>query len=80
MERPDTIIHVCMGGERNLYECHFYFGSIAAIFDVFTPDELGITKEELWQFHLSPDNPFRNEKCSIFKGKLNRKKQLINRG
>lgn len=64
----DTVYHVEIG------ESHTYFGSITAIYDVHTPDELGIKKTSLWTYGITEDHPFSNAKCTIRKGKIIRKK------
>jgi hypothetical protein len=54
-------------------EEHF-FGSIAAIFDEFTPEQIGVSKSRLWACKISPENPYKNKICTITKGKIIRKK------
>lgn len=51
-----------------------YFGSIAAIYDVFTPAEIGVAKATLWGHGITRINPYENRKCIIRKGELHRKK------
>ena len=68
--KQEQVVHVCLGDDR-----HFYFGSVAAIFDVFTPDELGVSLPTLWNYGLAPDRPYINHKCRIYRGVINRKKQ-----
>lgn len=68
--KQEQVVHVCMGDDR-----HYYFGSVAAIFDTFTPDELGVSLPTLWNYGLAPDRPYKNEKCSIYRDNIHRKKQ-----
>lgn len=63
------IIHVEMrepvNGER-----HFYFGSKAAIFQQFTPEQLGITYYTLKNVSIVEGKPYINKNCIIRQGKL----------
>jgi hypothetical protein len=47
----------------------FYFGSISAIYEVFTIKQIGIQASSLYNFKLDEkDNPvYQNNKCSIRK-------------
>jgi len=58
---------------------HHYFGSKTAIFDVFSRDDIGISKQDLWNTDLSKfPYLYENEKCIIYQGALQRTK--TNRG
>lgn len=59
-----TVIHVEVEGQ------HHYFGSLASIFDVFTPQQLGITYGSLRNYGLTEENPYQNSHCIIRKGIL----------
>lgn len=52
----------------------FYFGSIAAIFDKFRRDVLGVSQQRLYDFVITPDRPYENKICVIKKGIIHRKK------
>jgi hypothetical protein len=72
-----TVIHLEIGG------AHHYFGSIANMFEYFTPQQLGISYGALRNFGLSSEKPYTNSKCTIRKGLLlsksggrGRKKQI----
>lgn len=62
-----TVIHLEINGE------HYYFGSIAAIFDYFTVKELGVVYGTLRNYGLSPEHSYQNSKCTIRKGVLRQK-------
>lgn len=64
-----TIYHVSFGDDEN-----FYFGSLAAVYDRFTPSELGVSLARLYDVAITPEKPYRNDKCIIRKGLLQRKK------
>lgn len=67
--KNEQVVHVCLGDDR-----HYYFGSVAAIFDRFTPDELGVSLTTLWNYGLAPDRPYKNNRCAIYRGNIDRKK------
>ena len=64
----NTLYHVQFGDNDN-----HYFGSIAAIFDTFTPERLGVSKSRLWSFGITPERPYRNKICTIYRGEIHRK-------
>lgn len=64
-----TIYHVSFGDDDN-----HYFGSISAIFDQFTPQDLGVSKARLWAYGITEEKPYQNKKCIIRKGVIHRKK------
>lgn len=53
------IIHLQLGEE------HYYFGSVAAIYDYFTKDDIGIQYGSLRNYGLSPDKPYINAKKGV---------------
>ena len=65
----NTIYHVSFGDDDN-----HYFGSIAAIFDKFTPEKLGVSKSRLWAYGITPEKPYRNKVVTIRKEVMHRKK------
>jgi len=48
-----------------------YFGSVAAIYECYTRDDLGITLQSLWQHKL----PYENRLVSIERIEIRRKPQ-----
>lgn len=70
MENPTSTkrSEVFTNGKR-----HFYFGSIAAIFDELSEEQIGIKKESLWNVDLSRVE-YQNKYCTIRMGVLIRKK------
>ena len=65
----NTLLHVCFGDD-----IHHYFGSIAAIFETFTPKQLGVSKSRLWSYGITPERPYKNKNCIIYRGEIHRKK------
>lgn len=52
-----------------------YFGSLAAIYDVFTPEQIGCRLEALWSFGITVDRPKLTRTCLISKYPVHRKPQ-----
>lgn len=53
----------------------FYFGSLAAIYEVFTPEQIGCKLETLWNSKIDIMRPKTTPKCVVSKLVLYRKKQ-----
>lgn len=79
MRTGNTTIHVEFNDEvlhptqENPEGKHFYFGSITAIYDAFTRQDIGAGKRTLYDHNLSPENPFVGKNCTIRKGSISRK-------
>jgi hypothetical protein len=69
MTKERTLIHVEFksGG-------HHYFGSIAAIFEMFDSTSLGVTQKRLYSYNIEAEKPYSNKTCTIRKGELRQKK------
>ena len=52
---------------------HHYFGSKAAIYEVFGKEDLGIMYRALLNRRIDEDTPFENSRCIIRLGELHRK-------
>lgn len=50
-----------------------YFGSLAAIYDVFTPQQIGCKLETLWNAGIEEGKPKSTHHCVISKHKVRRK-------
>lgn len=59
-----TVIHLIYNGQ------HHYYGSIKAIYNDFTSEELGITYNSMKNYRLAEQKPYINKKCEIRKGIL----------
>lgn len=53
----------------------YYFGSLKAIYERFTPEQIGCNVERLWSSNITPDNPKATSKCIISKHNVIRKPQ-----
>ncbi len=51
----------------------FYFGSLAAIYEMFTPEQVGCKVENLWNNRVSEGEPYANKLCRITREPLIRK-------
>lgn len=59
-----TIIHLEKDNQ------HYYYGSIAAVYNDFTKEDIGISYGSLRNYGLSSSKPFQNKFCTIRKGIL----------
>ncbi len=75
MKQQRKVIHVQLK-EPYKGKSHYYFGSIAAIYDVLPKDVVGITKESLW--NVLKDETYTGAKSTIRFGILHTKQS--NRG
>ena len=53
----------------------FYFSSLAAIYDTFTPEQVGCKLKTLWNAKITTEHAYRNAKCEVRKEFLKRKRQ-----
>lgn len=53
----------------------FFFGSLAAIYEVFTPEQIGCKVEHLWNFGVMFDRPYMNKQCVVSREQFVRKAQ-----
>lgn len=54
-----------------------YFGSLSAIYEVFTPEQIGCTLKSLWSSKIDVDNPKATNRCVISKHYIYRKQQTM---
>ncbi len=66
MKQQRKVYHVELKGIGK----HYYFGSFAAIFDMFSEKEIGIGIKTLWYDHDFDLGPFQNDKVIIRFGYL----------
>lgn len=59
------------GDERT----EFYFSSLAAIYEQFTPEQVGCKVSRLWNIGVSDGFPYKGRKCTITKERIRRKTQ-----
>lgn len=53
----------------------YFFGSISAIYNHFSKEQIGCSKQELWNKKITADTPYANTKCIISKHPIVRKPQ-----
>ncbi|WP_300735917.1 hypothetical protein [uncultured Alistipes sp.] len=61
-----TVVHLELLNNNS----HYYFGSLAAIYEKFGKEDIGISYGSLRNFGLSADKPYKNKLCIIRKGVL----------
>ena len=59
------------GDERT----EFFFSSLAAIYDLFTPEQVGCAVSRLWALKVSDGNTYEGRKCTISREEVRRKAQ-----
>ncbi len=59
-----TVVHLEIEGQ------HHYFGSVAAIYEYFSKEQIGISYGSLRNYGLSEDKPYQNKFCIVRKGVL----------
>ena len=65
MKKTESIIHVELATGQ-----HHYFGSLTAIYDHLTAEEVGVKLDTLYRHSLSTSRIFSNKKCTIRKRAL----------
>ena len=55
----------------------WYFGSLAAIYELFTPEDIGCKLESLWNTGLDYGDYKITKQCVIYKEKLYRKAHRV---
>lgn len=68
-DQPRQVIHLQLLQSDE----HFYFGSISAMFEHFTRQQIGVAAQTL--YNQWKDEPYRTEKVVIRKGRLVQKKK-----
>jgi len=58
-QQERQVIHLQLGEE------HHYFGSVAALYDHYTKEQIGISYGSIRNYGLTPDKPYRNDKTGV---------------
>lgn len=53
----------------------FFFHSLAAIYEIFTPEQIGCKVTRLWNLGIANGTPYFGRKCSITREPIWRKRQ-----
>lgn len=61
-----TVVHLELLSDNS----HYYFGSLAAIYEKFGKEDIGISYGSLRNYGLSAEKPYQNKLCIIRKGVL----------
>lgn len=52
----------------------YFFGSLSAIYDTFSTEQVGCKVSRLWNLKITPETPYTGRRCTITKEPLVRKK------
>lgn len=66
-----TIVHLEKDGK------HYYYGNLKALTDNWSKEQIGVSHSYLKNLNISTDNPFRNNKCTIYRGVIVTSKREI---
>lgn len=58
----------------NVDGSEFFFGSLAAIYELFNEEQVGCSLRTLWNSKITTENPKATARCVISKHKVWRKK------
>lgn len=81
MNKQETIIRVQFREppvKKKPRQTDFFFGSLAAIYEKFTPEQIGCRVEHLWNYGVMIDRPYMNKLCVVSRELLIRKSQKCN--
>lgn len=53
----------------------YFFGSLSAIYDTFSAEQVGCNVSRLWNLKITPENPYIGRRCTITQEPVNRKRQ-----
>lgn len=56
----------------------YYFGSLSAIYDQFTPKQIGCKVERLWNYGIKQNKPYKNARCVVSRELMRRKTRRDN--
>ena len=56
----------------------FYFGSLAAIYDWFSPKQIGCKVERLWNYGIKQNKPYKHARCVVSREVMRRKTRRDN--
>lgn len=68
MDRQETIIRVSFHEAPLAHQPQrrdFYFGCLSAIYEVFTPEQVGCKVQNLWNANIRVGSPYVNRLCVI---------------
>lgn len=68
MDRQETIIRVSFHEAPLAHQPQrrdFYFGCLSAIYEVFTPEQVGCKVQNLWNTNIRVGSPYVNRLCVI---------------
>ncbi|MBR5398839.1 MAG: hypothetical protein IK103_03495 [Bacteroidales bacterium] len=67
------VIHLIFKGKTRAADKHYYFGSVACIYEHFSAEDIGITHGSLRNYRITEVKPYENNQVIIRQGKLHTK-------
>ena len=74
MKNRERIVRVKFHRSRPNGETEYYFGSMSAIFDIFSKDDIGCSLHTLWAANIDVNRPKITRCCTISQHFVYRKK------
>lgn len=63
MEKQErAVVHLEIDGQ------HHYYGNLKALTDSWPKNKIGVSYNYLKNYNISPEKPYKNDKCIIRKG------------
>lgn len=69
----NKVIHVHLKDQSLNGQSDFYFGSVAAVYEVLSHLILGVKQSTLMQYLWNRDGKYENARCKVITGELIRK-------
>ena len=78
MTKQESIIRVHFNTPQynrqvDIYQTDFYFGSLSAIYEQFTPEQVGCKVNTLWNANIDFGHPYTNRLCKVSRESFCRK-------
>jgi hypothetical protein len=67
------VYHLEFNEPMNDGETSFFFGSLTAIYEHFTPSQIGCGVNRLWNIGVAKGTIYKSDKCTITPGCIERK-------
>lgn len=61
---PVIVLHLLKGQAESDY---YLFGSLSALYRVFTPKQIGVSLKTLYRHKISRERPYLGSSCEVFK-------------
>jgi hypothetical protein len=78
MKKTEKYIYRVSFNEPVNGKTDYFFGSLAAIYTEFSPQDIGCKVSRLWNLKITETTPYAGKKCAITKELFVRKSQTKN--